>query len=79
MRKLEKLTDEQEAQISEYRDRYWRQAISTEPSDRPRAEAAARRESAEGRTWRCDCGWLHLNAHVGMTCQCGAALRGEEG
>ena len=41
------------------------------------ALAAARRGSAEGVTWRCDCGWLHLNAHVGMTCQCGAALRGE--
>ena len=37
------LTDRQQAQIAEYRDRYFARATSTEPSDRPRAEAAARR------------------------------------
>ena len=41
--KIEKLTQEQEAQIQLYRERYWQQATSTEPADRPRAEAAARR------------------------------------
>jgi hypothetical protein len=29
--------------IEEYRERYFRQAVSTEPADRPRAEAAARK------------------------------------
>ena len=38
-----KLTAEQETKIAEYRDKYFRQAVSTEPADRPRAEAAAKR------------------------------------
>jgi hypothetical protein len=43
MEKIEKLTIEQEAQIQVYQDRYFAQATSTEPADRPRAETAARR------------------------------------
>jgi len=42
-KKITELTSAQRAQVAVYRDRYWRQAISTEPADRPRAEAAARR------------------------------------
>ena len=37
------LTPEQTAQIAEYRERYFAQATSTKPADRPRADAAARR------------------------------------
>ena len=37
------LTPEQTAKIAEYRERYWQLATSTEPADRPRADAAARR------------------------------------
>lgn len=44
---IEKLTPEQESKIQEYRDRYFAQATSCEPADRPRAEAAARRMKEE--------------------------------
>jgi len=37
------LTPEQTAKIAEYRERYFAQATSTKPADRPRADAAARR------------------------------------
>ena len=40
---IKKLTEEQSAKVKDYRDRYFRQAVSTDPSDRPRAEAAALR------------------------------------
>jgi hypothetical protein len=40
---ITELTDEQQTQVAEYRERYWRLATSTEPADRTRAEAAARR------------------------------------
>jgi len=43
MDKIEKLTTEQEAQIAALRERFFAQATSTEPADRLRAEAAARR------------------------------------
>lgn len=39
---IDRLTEEQERRIAEYRERYWQQATSTEPADRPRAQAAAR-------------------------------------
>jgi hypothetical protein len=39
--KIEKLTKEQESKISKYREKYFGQAVSTEPADRARAEAAA--------------------------------------
>jgi len=40
---IEKLTPDQESKIAEYRDRYFAQATSTTPADRPLAEKAARR------------------------------------
>jgi len=40
---IEKLTPEQEALIPEFREKYFGFATSTEPADRPKAEAAARR------------------------------------
>ena len=43
MGKIEKLTPEQEAQVVALRERFFAQATSTEPADRARAEAAARR------------------------------------
>jgi hypothetical protein len=39
----QRFTSDEKLQIKRYRDRYWQQAISTEPADRPRAEAAAKR------------------------------------
>jgi hypothetical protein len=41
--KIERLTKEQKSKISKYREKYFGQAVSTEPADRPRAEAAARK------------------------------------
>ena len=40
---IEKLTDDQLTKVSEYRDRYFQAATSTEPADRERAEEAAKR------------------------------------
>jgi hypothetical protein len=45
---ITKLTKDQTAQIAVYRDRYWQQAISTAPVDRPRAVAAAQRMAEIG-------------------------------
>lgn len=42
MYKTVKLTKKQEKQIAKYREKYWRQAISTKPADRIRAEKAAK-------------------------------------
>jgi hypothetical protein len=39
--KIERLTKEQKSKISKYREKYFGQAVSTEPADRARAEAAA--------------------------------------
>jgi hypothetical protein len=41
--KIDELTNEQQDKISEYRNRYFQQATSTDPSDRPRAEVSARK------------------------------------
>ena len=48
MKKQTALTDEQQAKIVEYRDRFFKQATSTELADRPRAEAAAKRMAEIG-------------------------------
>jgi hypothetical protein len=39
--KIERLTKEQKSKIEEYREKYFGQAVSTEPADRARAEVAA--------------------------------------
>ena len=41
--KLEKLTQEQQQKLAEFKADVFRQATSTEPADRERAEKAARR------------------------------------
>jgi len=46
---ITQLTDRQREQVAEYQSRYWRQATSTEPADRERAEKAARRLAEIGR------------------------------
>jgi hypothetical protein len=46
--KIETLTAEQQAKVQEYRDRYFALATNTDPADRPRAEAAARRVAEIG-------------------------------
>lgn len=40
---IEELSNEQEQKIEEHRKRYWQMAICTDPADRERAEAVARR------------------------------------
>jgi hypothetical protein len=40
---ITELTKKQEAKVTEYKNKYFNQAISTDRADRPRAEAAARR------------------------------------
>lgn len=43
MTEIIRLTDEQQEKVAEYRKRYWKQAISTEPADRERAEIAVKK------------------------------------
>lgn len=42
MKKIDKLTDAQTARIPAFRDAWMRAGLSTEPADRPRAEAGVR-------------------------------------
>lgn len=69
--KIEKLTTEQESQIAVYRDRYWRQAISTESADRPRAETAAKRLAEIGGLENCCVLWV-ANPIEGQAAYCEA-------
>lgn len=56
--KKDKLKEEQELKIAEYREKYFRQSVSTEPADRNRAETAARRLAEIGGVTPADVIWV---------------------
>jgi len=71
--KIEKLTPEQEAKMTDYRDQGLKWGLSTEPADRPKAEAAITRIYEQAKMSKPEFYWVN-SAHEAL-----ALLRKESG